>query len=57
MAFAENYFTNYSFLKPQIKEPPSGLLLFIVVIPVYHEDGFIAILESLYESKKPDGEV
>jgi hypothetical protein len=57
MNFAETYLTKHNFLKPQIIEPPMGLLSFIVVIPVYLEDGFQNILESLYIADRPNGAV
>lgn len=47
MSFAENYFLKHTFLIPQIKEPPMGLLSFIVVIPAYLEENIIDTLEFL----------
>jgi nitrate reductase NapAB chaperone NapD len=57
MSFAENYFTNHTFLMPQIIEPPSGLLSFIVVIPSYMEEHIIETLECLKKAQRPAGSV
>jgi len=57
MNFAESYFQKYSYLTPQIKEPPSGLLRFSVVIPAYLEDDIFEVLEDLKNTVKPEGEV
>jgi len=57
MAFAENYFSKHSFLIPQIKEPPEGLLSFIVIIPAYLEEDIIDTLECLHRAEKPERSV
>lgn len=57
MNFAENYFQKYSYLTPQIKEPPSGLLRFSVVIPAYLEEDIVDALVALKNANKPKAEV
>lgn len=54
MNFAERYFQKYSYKIPQIKEPPSGLLRFIAVIPAYLEDDIFNTLNSLKYADKPE---
>jgi glycosyltransferase involved in cell wall biosynthesis len=55
MGFAENYFLKHNFLTPQIKEPPMGLLSFIIIIPAYLEDILIRTLECLHQADRPEG--
>ncbi|MBA7513552.1 hypothetical protein ES705_05568 [subsurface metagenome] len=57
MTFAERYIQKYHFMMPQIKEPPSGLLRFMVVIPAYLEDSITNTLESLKLADQPGGDV
>lgn len=55
MSFADQYlFKHKPFISP-IKEPPSGLLSFIVVIPLYLEDNILDTLESIKNSQLPQG--
>ncbi|MBN1950580.1 MAG: hypothetical protein JW801_05220 [Bacteroidales bacterium] len=53
--FAENYFKKHSYILPEIEEPPSGLLWYSVVIPVFREEGLIRVLEALSCAEKPFG--
>jgi hypothetical protein len=53
MAFADSYLNRHNLIIPRIKEPPRGLLHFIVVIPAYLEDNIELTLNSLLEAKQP----
>jgi glycosyltransferase involved in cell wall biosynthesis len=55
MGFAENYFLKHNFLTPQIKEPPMGLLSFIIIIPAYLEENLLDTLECLHQADRPEG--
>ena len=57
MGFADNYLIRYSIIGPQITEPPSGLLRFIIVIPAYLEDQIFSTLRSLLSADPPDHHV
>jgi hypothetical protein len=57
MSFANNYLTKHKPFIPFIEEPPSGLLSFIVVIPVYLEDKILVTLLSLKNASLPKQDV
>jgi hypothetical protein len=53
MSFADNYFKRHFFILPKLYEPPSGLLYFIVVIPVYLEENLWKTLRSIRRCELP----
>lgn len=53
MGFATSYLKRHQLFPAHISEPPSGLLNFIVVIPVYNEDNLQKTLTSLYNCERP----
>lgn len=53
MNFASVYFDRHSYILKEIKEPPSGLLWFSVVIPVFREEALIKVLEDLRQTNPP----
>jgi hypothetical protein len=57
MNFADNYLARHKAIIPDIEEPPSGLLYFIVVIPAYFEDKILNTLNSLKNTSAPAGHV
>lgn len=57
MNFAGRYFSKYKYASEQIKEPPSGLLRFVVVIPAYLEDKACNTLKTLKYADNPQGDV
>ena len=57
MGFANSYLTRHQLFPVHISEPPSGLLNFIVIIPVYLEDNLIETLVSLYNCERPKSHV
>ena len=57
LGFADSYLSGNIPVIPYIKEPPSGLLHFVVVIPAYLEDKTVRTLISLKNTKQPQGNV
>lgn len=57
MNFAENYFSKHRYYLPDIIEPPSGLLFFSVVIPVYLEEHLLRTLEALRDTLPSNNDV
>lgn len=56
MSFADQYLIKHKPFIPAIEEPPSGLLSFIVVLPVYLEDKILDTLENLRNAYLPSGD-
>jgi hypothetical protein len=56
MSFADQYLIKHKPFIPTIEEPPSGLLSFIIVIPVYLEDKILVTLENLKKAYLPKGD-
>jgi len=57
MSFADHYLTKHKPFIKYIEEPPSGLLLFSVVIPAYLEDKTIITLKSIKDTIIPKGDI
>ncbi len=57
MGFATSYLKRHQLFQVHISEPPSGLLRFVVVIPVYNEDRLLNTLISLYSCDRPKSHI
>lgn len=57
MGFADNYLSKRTYKSYEIKEPPTGLLSYVVIVPAFCEPEIGKTIASLVQCAKPNGYV